>query len=125
MQETVLIIGGCRSGKSRYALEMAEQVAGGQERIFIATLVPQDQEMEERIRRHQKERSPKWKTIETPLYLPEAINEHSRRAGVIVVDCLTLWLNNLLMENHDVDKIDLQIQQLTQALEAAQCPVYF
>ena len=123
MKETVLIIGGCRSGKSRYALETAEQVAG-QERIFIATLVPRDEEMEERIRRHQKERSQNWKTIETPLHLPEAINEHSRKASVIVVDCLTLWLSNLLMENDDSEKINPQIHKLTQTLEAAQCPVY-
>lgn len=123
MQETVLIIGGCRSGKSRYALEAAAQVIG-QARIFIATLVPQDPEMEERIRRHQKERSPNWKTIETPIHLPEAINEHSRQASVIVVDCLTIWLSNLLMETDDSETINLQIQKLTQTLEATQCPVY-
>ena len=123
MKETVLIIGGCRSGKSRYALATAEQVAG-ESKIFIATLVPQDEEMEVRIRRHQKERSPNWRTIEIPLHLPEAINEHSPKASVIVVDCLTLWLNNLLMENDDLEQIRLQIQNLTQTLKAAHCPVY-
>jgi adenosylcobinamide kinase/adenosylcobinamide-phosphate guanylyltransferase len=118
-----LIIGGCRSGKSRYALETASGTAG-QEKIFIATLVPQDKEMEARIRRHQKERNQNWKTVETPLLLPEAIAEHDRPDSIIVVDCLTLWLNNLLMKNDDPETIDLQIHRLTQTLETTQCPVY-
>ncbi len=90
----------------------------------MATLVPQDEEMEARIRRHQKERGQHWKTIATPLHLPVAIEEHSPKADVIVVDCLTLWLNNLLMENDDIKTINLQIQNLIQALEASHCPVY-
>ena len=123
MKKTILVIGGCRSGKSRYALELATQAAG-QNRIFIATCMPGDKEMEERVRRHQKERSQSWTTIEAPLGLAEAVDEHGRQGNVIVVDCLTLWLSNLLPENNNPKKIEVHIQRLTQSLEASQCPVF-
>jgi len=123
VKQTVLIIGGCRSGKSRYALEMAARAAG-REKIFIATLIPQDKEMEERVQRHQKERDQGWKTVEAPLLLSEAIVEHSSRDSIIVVDCLTLWLSNLLLENDDSQIINRQIHKLIQTLETTQCPVY-
>jgi len=123
IKEIVLIIGGCRSGKSRHALELATRVAG-QERIFIATCLPRDNEMQERVRRHQKERDQRWKTIEAPFRLPEAINDHSCKANVIVVDCLTLWLSNLLLENDDTLGIQGRIHELTQSLEMAQCSIF-
>lgn len=123
MKETVLIIGGCRSGKSRHALEMADQAAG-QEKIFIATLVPQDREMEERVHRHQKERDQSWQTHEAPLSLPEAVIEYQSENSVIVVDCLTLWLSNLIMENDDPEILNRQINKLTQAIETTAGSVY-
>jgi adenosylcobinamide kinase/adenosylcobinamide-phosphate guanylyltransferase len=82
VKETVLIMGGCRSGKSRYALELATQAAG-RNRIFVATCMPGDKEMEERVRRHQKERSQSWTTVEAPLSLAEALDEHDRQGNVI------------------------------------------
>ncbi len=123
MKETVLIIGGCRSGKSRYALELATQAAG-RNRIFVATCVPGDKEMEERVRRHQKERSQSWTTVEAPLSLVESVDEHGRQGNVIVVDCLTLWLSNLLLEINNPEEIEVHIKKLTQSLEASQCPVF-
>ncbi len=123
MKKTILVIGGCRSGKSRYALELATQAAG-RNKIFIATCIPGDKEMEERIRRHQKERNQSWTTVEAPLGLAEAVDEHGRQGNVIVVDCLTLWLSNLLPENNNPKKIEVHIQRLTQSLEASQCPVF-
>lgn len=122
MKDIVLIIGGCRSGKSRYALESAPQPAG-QERIFIATCIPRDNEMKERVRRHQKERDQRWKTVEAPLRLPETVREHNRQGNVIVVDCLTLWLSNLLLESDDPVKIDGRIHELIQSLKTAQCSI--
>ena len=123
MKEIVLIIGGCRSGKSRYALELATQAAG-RNRIFIATCMPGDKEMEERVRRHKKERNQIWATVEVPLGLAEAVDEHGRQGNVIVVDCLTLWLSNLLPEINNPKEIEVHIQRLTQSLEASQCPVF-
>ncbi len=123
MKETVLIIGGCRSGKSRYALELATQAAG-RNRIFVVTCVPGDNEMEERVRRHQKERSQSWTTVEAPLSLAEALDEHDRQGNVIVVDCLTLWLSNLLLEINNMEEIEVHIKRLIQSLESSQCPVF-
>jgi adenosylcobinamide kinase/adenosylcobinamide-phosphate guanylyltransferase len=123
VKEIVLIIGGCRSGKSRYALELASQVTE-KNNIFIATLMPGDDEMKARVQRHQKERDQHWKTFEAPIRLPEAVNDHGRRGNVVVVDCLTLWLSNLLLESDDQQSIEEQIHALIQALETAQCPIF-
>lgn len=123
MKEIVLIVGGCRSGKSRYALELGSQVAE-KDNIFIATLVPGDNEMKARVRRHQKEREQHWKTVEAPIRLPEAVNDHGLKGNVVVVDCLTLWLSNLLLESDDPQRIEEQIHELIQALETAPCPIF-
>ncbi|MBN1930296.1 MAG: bifunctional adenosylcobinamide kinase/adenosylcobinamide-phosphate guanylyltransferase [Desulfobacterales bacterium] len=119
MREIVFVIGGCRSGKSRHALELAEKIPGNK-KIFIATCVPYDDEMHQRVVRHQEERSNDWETMEVPVRLPEAINDHSQDGSVILVDCLTLWINNLLMEINDPDKIQDHIQRLSLSLKAAQ-----
>ena len=122
MKEIVFVIGGCRSGKSSYAMQTAEKVPAEQ-KIFIATCVPQDDEMKRRVARHQKERSQNWVTVEAPLDLPEAILQNSRRGDVILVDCLTLWVSNLLIETGDEKKIEDTIPQLIEALQKATCPI--
>ena len=124
MNETIFILGGCRSGKSRHALELAGKFTENQ-RIFIATCVPSDEEMKQRVARHQKDRGKSWKTLEVPIHLPEAISENSSKGNVILVDCITLWINNLLMEMQisTVDEIIEPINRLTHSLKAAQCPV--
>ena len=121
MKETVLVIGGCRSGKSSYALELAEQIPG--QKIFIATCIPHDKEMENRILHHKKQRSRTWSTLEVPVRLPEEISKNSRKENVILVDCLTLWLSNLLLENNDQSEIDAHIRKLIRSLEKAECPI--
>ncbi len=121
MKEIVLVIGGCRSGKSRYALELAKRIPG-EIRIFIATCVPKDKEMEMRIARHKEERDKSWSTIEVPIRLPEAIIEYSRKSDLILVDCLTLWISNLILDNNDVDISEAALR-LTKLLKDAQCPV--
>jgi adenosylcobinamide kinase/adenosylcobinamide-phosphate guanylyltransferase len=115
VKEIVFVIGGCRSGKSTYALQTAEKVLAEQ-KIFIATCVPQDDEMKRRVARHQKERSQNWVTVEAPL-------QNSRRGDVILVDCLTLWVSNLLMKTDDEKKIENTISRLIEALEKATCPI--
>ena len=116
------MIGGCRSGKSGYALETAQKFPGDS-KIFIATCIPHDDEMKLRVARHQQERSRHWHTVEAPLHLSEAIVEASGKADVLLVDCLTLWISNLLMENHDSEQILDQVQSLTRAVSSATCPV--
>ena len=122
MKEIVFVIGGCRSGKSRHALETADRIAGNK-KIFIATCVPQDAEMKQRVDRHQKERGQDWQTVEAPVHLPQAIIEYSRQADVLLVDCLTLWISNLLMETEDDELINERISNLKQSLASASCPV--
>ena len=122
MKEIVFAIGGCRSGKSRQALETAEAMPGDQ-KVFLATCVPQDAEMRRRVAQHQQERSREWRTIEAPVHLPRAIDELSRQADVLLIDCLTLWVSNLMMEIDDDETILGQIPDLIRALESAVCPV--
>ena len=122
MNETVFVLGGCRSGKSSYALEMAQKFSGNK-KVFIATCVPRDDEMQLRVARHQQERSRHWHTVEAPLHLAEAIVEAGGKASVLLVDCLTLWVNNLLMENYDSEQILDQVQSLTRAVSSVTCPV--
>jgi adenosylcobinamide kinase/adenosylcobinamide-phosphate guanylyltransferase len=96
----VLVGGGARSGKSRYALDLARQ-RGGQ-LTFLATAQPHDAEMEARIARHRAERGPVFATIEEPLEIAEVLRK--TETGVIVVDCLTLWLSNVMLTfGRDID----------------------
>lgn len=96
MNKIVLVTGGCRSGKSRFAQQMAE--AAGLQRLYIATAPALDVEMEERIKRHRQERSQRnWSTCEEALDLVRAFGEHTGFDAVLC-DCLTLWVNNLLYQ---------------------------
>jgi adenosyl cobinamide kinase/adenosyl cobinamide phosphate guanylyltransferase len=92
-RELILILGGARSGKSLFAQQLAQRM--GKEVLFIATAEAEDEEMKERIRLHQAARPPEWRTLEEPLYLPEAVEQNSGHE-VVLIDCLTLWLSNLL-----------------------------
>lgn len=89
-----LILGGARSGKSRYGLSLAAHWPAP--RLFVATAAAGDAEMAARIAHHQRERGPEWDTQETPLDLVGALTAAQGRYGVILVDCLTMWLANLM-----------------------------
>lgn len=94
----VLVLGGARSGKSAMAERLA--VESRDPVIFIATGEARDEEMEARIRRHREDRPPSWQTVEAPVDLLAAIASSSRDA-FLVVDCLTLWVSNLLEKGMD------------------------
>ena len=115
----VLVGGGVRCGKSAFALARACEL--GQRRLFIATAQAFDDEMRERIRDHRLERGALFETLEEPLALPAALRAHSGRVDVIVIDCLTLWLSNLLLQ--DEGDINSHIEQLADALRARQSHV--
>jgi adenosylcobinamide kinase/adenosylcobinamide-phosphate guanylyltransferase len=124
MKQVTFILGGCRSGKSRYALELARHLPSDR-KIFIATAVPLDDETRTRVTRHQAERGQGWTTIEAPLKLPEAMEIQGRNPEhVVVVDCLTFWVNNLLMESVEPTAVQVQIARLVETLERARCPVF-
>jgi adenosylcobinamide kinase/adenosylcobinamide-phosphate guanylyltransferase len=96
---SILILGGARSGKTRRALAVADAFA---ERVYIATGEALDAEMADRIARHRRERGEGWTTMETPLDLPTAVAALPDGAAG-VVDCLTLWLSNLMGAGRDVE----------------------
>jgi 5,6-dimethylbenzimidazole synthase len=95
--KTVLVTGGSRSGKSRHALQLASKT--NDPKIFIATAEPLDDEMSERIKKHQAERGKEWITIEESLDPASVIREKGSQPGYIVLDCITLWLSNMTMKN--------------------------
>lgn len=109
----VLILGGARSGKSRLALRLAERQAAPV--VFVATAQAGDGDMAERIARHRRERPPAWSTVEEPLDLTAALTGVAPGACV-VVDCLTLWVANLLPT---LDPADIETRAATAAREAA------
>jgi adenosylcobinamide kinase/adenosylcobinamide-phosphate guanylyltransferase len=123
----ILVLGGARSGKSRFAEELAQELGG--QVTYIATAEARDLEMAERIARHQASRPAAWKTIEAPLELAEAIRT-SAGANVVIVDCVTLYLTNLMMrelgpigeaENPAIPlEVEAKIQtQITELIQAA------
>jgi len=120
------IIGGARSGKSSFALNLAnnytsakEGVRGGDmvsptpKKAYIATAQALDDEMKERIEKHKKERPEEWMTFEEPLNISALIKDIQDKYDVILLDCLTLWLSNLMLNNFDTNK---EIESLINAL---------
>lgn len=96
MARVILITGGSRSGKSAYAQRLVEDLAG--ERVFVATCPVLDEEMRRRVSRHRAARARAgWQTIEEPLALTEAL-EHANQHAVVLVDCLTLWVSNVMLD---------------------------
>jgi adenosylcobinamide kinase/adenosylcobinamide-phosphate guanylyltransferase len=101
----IFITGGCRSGKSRYGLQYANQHFS--KKLFLATCEVLDEEMARRVENHKKVRGPEWQTIEEPIEIVKKIRECGREGEVILIDCLTLWLYNLLMKwDNDLRIID-------------------
>ena len=112
----IVVGGGARSGKSRFALDYAQRL--GERRVFVATAEGLDDEMRARIAHHREERGAAFHTVEAPLALPQALAE--LRAEVVVVDCLTLWLSNLLLAGLDAPAIEGRLEALEAALARRQ-----
>jgi len=113
MAHSILIIGGARSGKSRHAEELAAAHRG--RRVYVATAEPGDAEMAARIEAHRARRGEEWRTIEEPLELVPALRMAADEDSFILVDCITLWLSNLMREHRDVGE---EVEALCDALEA-------
>jgi adenosylcobinamide kinase / adenosylcobinamide-phosphate guanylyltransferase len=100
VREVVFVTGGARSGKSRYAQDLAESWAG--RLLYVATAQTRDREMAARVAAHRAERGDRWSVREEPLDLPSAL-EAARGYGGALLDCLTLWASNLLEAHGDDD----------------------
>ncbi len=121
MAQLVLITGGSRSGKSSYALSLAAQrIASAQRRAcFLATAQPIDDEMRTRIEHHRRDRPAAFETIEEPLQVCEAVARIDPRAAVLVIDCLTLWISNLMAAGRGDEAIVAEADRLAGLLRAA------
>lgn len=97
MKKKTLVLGGARSGKSRYAENLAEQSA--KPVIYVATATAGDEEMKIRIEQHKHQRPTSWQLVEESLNLAEVLKQLDAQAACIMVDCLTLWLSNCLAED--------------------------
>lgn len=100
MSGHVLVLGGARSGKTGFAERLA--IRSGERPLYLATAQALDAEMAERVRMHQQQRHGRFSTLEEPIALSSALKAAARTHDVILVDCLTLWITNLLGTNRNV-----------------------
>lgn len=118
-REIVLILGGARSGKSLFAQRLASQL--GERVLFVATATPMDEEMERRIELHRQRRPDTWRTVETSTGVAAAIDDHLGDAEVVVLDCLSLLVSNVMEranDPHDIDAVENEmVEELRQLLD--------
>jgi len=112
-KKIVLITGGARSGKSRYAEERAREV--GARLLYVATGEAKDEEMAQRIAEHKKRRGNRWFTVEEPEKVAAALLKHRGEIDCAVVDCLTLWISNLLIRQ-DEEAVIKKVEELIERL---------
>lgn len=114
-----LVLGGARSGKSRFAEGLA--AAYGLDLVYMATAEAYDDEMRDRIARHRADRADRrWRTVDAPIALAEAVTAEAAPDRALLVDCLTLWLSNVMLADLDVER---EADRLLAALGQAPCPV--
>ncbi len=121
MSTTIFITGGARSGKSRLAERLAEGF--GEPLCYIATGEARDGEMAERIDRHRQRRGTAWQTVEEPLQLVDAIREMDGRCQAILVDCITLWITNLLFHYDACESVLAEVRTLAGLLPTLRTPL--
>ena len=102
LPRSTLILGGARSGKSRHGEMLAEK--SGLQPVYIATAEALDGEMTDRIANHRQRRGPHWRTIEEPLDLAGTLRHNAASDRVLLVDCLTLWLTNLMVHDRPIER---------------------
>lgn len=125
-----LVLGGAKSGKSSLALEIGKKFlcqGGGRAKridapgLFIATAQAGDAEMMKRIQLHKQERGPEWRTVEEPVHITAVMEQQQRDVSVILIDCLTLWLSNLMY--HLPNELQHHTNLLCSVLEKISTPV--
>lgn len=119
-QHSMLVLGGARSGKSRYAEDRA--LNSGLKPFYLATGRAIDEEMSERIDIHRERRGKEWETVEEPLALADAMLQTALPGRIVLVDCLTLWVTNLMMADADVRR---ECESLVSSIRKLQAPVIF
>ncbi len=116
-KKVIFITGGCRSGKSRYALDYVNQHF--LKKLYLASCEALDQEMALRIEHHKKMRGPEWHTIEEPVEIVDKIRQYGDKVEVILLDSITLWLSNILMkwdsDSRIMDEVDRFVNMIKQS----------
>ncbi len=120
MSNVFYVTGGARSGKSSCALQLADRYT---KRVFLATAEPFDQEMQQRIGKHQAERGERFITVEEPLYPEQAFKQLPAGTEVVLLDCLTVWAGNLMHAFDADDEIKTRINFFLDALRAPPCDI--
>ena len=119
LPSVTLVFGGARSGKSTFAEALVTAQPGPW--LYVATAEARDEEMRERILRHQSRRGVGWRTVEAPLKLADTLSDPANRGHTLLVDCLTLWLTNVMLdENCD---LDAETARLLRCLKDARGPL--
>jgi len=121
---SILILGGARSGKSRYALELAQEMSG--KVLFVATAAAEDEEMRQRIEAHRRHRPGAWCTLEATRDIGRRIEHEAGDAGVVIIDCITLLLANIFGEQPDTgaesfDSASLEVRASAEIDEIVAC----
>lgn len=123
MGRLVLITGGARSGKSCFAQSQAEGCPG--ELLYVATAGIHDAEMDERVRLHREARGPRWSTLEEPYLWPERLPAAAEDQGAVLVDCITLWLSNLLFRyQENVEQVRKEVTRGLPLLTNIDIPIF-
>ncbi len=115
MKRIIFVTGSVRSGKSSFAVSLARKI--DRQVVFVATCKPADREMKERVRKHKKSRPKTWKTIEEEMHLPAVIRKIKGKK-VVIIDCLTLWISNLLLSGLKEKQVLKRVVSLIAALKS-------
>lgn len=114
----IFVTGGCRSGKSQFALDYANHHF--HKKLYLATCEALDEEMAKRIEDHKKKRGLDWQTVEEPIKVADAIRQHANNTEVILLDCITLWLSNLLMRQKSDHEVLNEVSTLIDTVKQGQ-----
>ncbi len=112
------VLGGAKSGKTAFALKYAENLRGFRDYYYLATAQALDEEMKEKIKKHKEERPSYWKLIEEPLSISHHLEKLSKSLSVILLDCITLWISNLLHYERNFDQETEAFFEVLKAFQA-------
>ncbi len=113
----IFITGGARSGKSSFALNEASKLKG--QKAYIATAEALDSEMKERIEKHKKDRGSDWNTYEEPLKIASVLSGIKDKYGVVIIDCLTIWLSNIMLQSKQPENAINEFLQVLGSLSSS------
>ncbi|MDP2928019.1 MAG: bifunctional adenosylcobinamide kinase/adenosylcobinamide-phosphate guanylyltransferase [Candidatus Omnitrophota bacterium] len=121
MKRLILILGGARSGKSSYAMNLAKST--GKRIVFIATCIPGDSEMKHRIKLHKKSRPRTWRVIEEGIHIDSALREVKAGYDAVLIDCVGLFISNLMAVESSDKKIEEKVRSVIDAIKKSACEV--